>query len=93
MPRIPKPFRWREGWYTDAGGERKLLLPKTATFTAAQTALRHLLNDRDHNGGRPSPNHSRGGFWAPHSSQAVMLAHVGYLNALRQLHPTFQRPR
>src|SRR3954447_6422573 len=22
MPRLPKPFRWRDGWYTDAGGKR-----------------------------------------------------------------------
>jgi hypothetical protein len=35
VPRLPKPFRWRDGWYTDAGGKRTRLLDKSATFTAA----------------------------------------------------------
>ena len=56
MPRLPKPFRWRDGWYTDAGGKRSFLLPKTASFTAAQNALRQLLGEHDQNGGRATPN-------------------------------------
>src|SRR5689334_3406888 len=56
MPRIPKPFPWRGGWYTDAGGKRTFLLPRTATFTEAQTALRQLLSEHDQNGGRAYPS-------------------------------------
>jgi integrase len=52
MPRIPKPFPWRDGWYTDAGGKRTRLLDKSASFSAPQTALRQHLNDLDKNGGR-----------------------------------------
>jgi hypothetical protein len=40
MPRLPKPFPWRDGWYTDAGGKRTRLLDKSASFTAAQATLR-----------------------------------------------------
>ena len=57
MPRLPKPFRWRDGWYTDAGGRRTCLLDDpTATYTAAQIALRQLLNDQADNGGRSHAN-------------------------------------
>jgi hypothetical protein len=56
VPRLPKPFRWRDGWYTDAGGKRTRLLDKSATFTAAQTALRQLLLEQDQNDGRAHPN-------------------------------------
>ncbi len=52
MPRLPKPFPWRDGWYTDAGGTRTRLADRSASFTAAQTALRQHLNELDTNGGR-----------------------------------------
>jgi integrase len=56
MPRLPKPFRWRNGWYTDAGGKRTRLLDGSASVTAAQTALRQLLGEHDQNGGIAHPN-------------------------------------
>jgi hypothetical protein len=56
MPRLPKPFRWRDGWYTDTGGKRTRLANDSANFTAAQTALRQLLGEHDQNGGRGHSN-------------------------------------
>ena len=56
MPRLPKPFPWRDGWYTDAGGTRTRLADRTASFSAAQAVLRQLLTEQDQNGGRAHPN-------------------------------------
>jgi hypothetical protein len=56
MPRLPKPFRWRDGWYTDAGGKRTRLLDDSASYTSAQTALRQLLGEHDQNGGTAHPS-------------------------------------
>jgi hypothetical protein len=55
MPRLPKFFRWRDGWYTDAGGRRTRLLDDTTSFTDAQKALRLHLGEMDQNGARVPP--------------------------------------
>src|SRR5581483_882303 len=55
MPRLPKPFPWRDGWYTDAGGKRTRLADASASFTDAQKALRLHLGEMDQNGGRVPP--------------------------------------
>jgi site-specific recombinase XerD len=45
MPRQPKPFFHRGGWYTDAGGTRTLLAEGKENHEQAQKALaKHLLN-------------------------------------------------
>lgn len=56
MPRPPKPFPWRDGWYTDVGGPRTFLIEKSASRAEAQEELRKLLNERDQPGGRSSAN-------------------------------------
>ena len=42
MPRIPKPFFWRGGWYTDFGGQRQLLAKGEHNKSAADDALLRL---------------------------------------------------
>lgn len=42
MPRPPKPFLWRDGWYTDYGGQRTLLAKGRHNRAAAQDALLRL---------------------------------------------------
>jgi integrase len=56
MPRLPKAFPWRDGWYTDAGGKRTKVAEASASFTDAQKALRQLLGEHDLNGGLAYPN-------------------------------------
>lgn len=56
MPKSPRPFRWRNGWYTDAGGSRTFLLPGTSSRRDAEAELRRLLTERDQNDGRASSN-------------------------------------
>jgi hypothetical protein len=53
MPRIPKPFLWRDGWYTDAGGTRTFLADQTASRADAHAALRKLLQEQAGRAGRP----------------------------------------
>jgi integrase len=44
MPRVPKPFFHRGGWYTDAGGTRTLLAEGEENYEQAQKELaKHLL--------------------------------------------------
>lgn len=50
MPRSPKPFRWRDGWYTDAGGQRTFLIEKAASRKYAEAELRKVLDEREQNG-------------------------------------------
>ncbi|MBY0522769.1 MAG: site-specific integrase [Gemmataceae bacterium] len=56
MPRSPKPFPWRDGWYTDAGGTRTFLLPRTASRRDAEAELRKLLDEREQSGSIINPN-------------------------------------
>lgn len=45
MPRMPKPFKWRNGWFTDFGGKRTKLCDLTASKAEAMVKLREVQND------------------------------------------------
>lgn len=55
MPRPPKPFFWRDGWYTDDGGQRTLLAKGRHNRTAAQDALLRLRHQNSCVRPYPSP--------------------------------------
>jgi integrase len=53
MSRKAKPFFWRGGWYTDAGGCRRLLARGRENRKQAQAALEELLRERVRRGAAP----------------------------------------
>jgi integrase len=54
MSRKAKPFFWRGGWYTDAGGCRRLLARGRENKKQAQAALEEILRERVRRGSRPA---------------------------------------
>jgi len=56
MPRTPKPFYWRDGWYTDFGGERKLLAKGKENKTAAEDELLRLRHKQLEQDGKVYPD-------------------------------------
>lgn len=56
MARTPKPFFWRDGWYTDFGGERKLLAQGKENKTAAEDELLRLRHKALQQDGKVHPD-------------------------------------
>ncbi len=55
MPRTPKPFFWRDGWYTDFGGQRTLLTKGKQNKAAAEDALLRLRHQKIDDNGKVYP--------------------------------------
>lgn len=56
MPRTPKPFFWRGGWYTDFGGRRTLLATGKHNKGAADDALLALRHQNALQDGKSYPD-------------------------------------
>lgn len=56
MPRTPKPFYWRDGWYTDLGGERKLLAKGKENKSTAEDELLRLRHKQLEQDGKVHPD-------------------------------------